>query len=66
MAKNQVILIGGVSDVKWGKQYHQQDRVYDRTGIAQAINASGNNGNVIRKKNHCVRSDRQYGATEQG
>lgn len=53
MAKKQVILRGGVSDVKWGNQYHQQDRVYDRHGVAQAINAAGNNGNIIRKVKKC-------------
>lgn len=46
--KAEVILLGGVGN-KWGEQYHQQDRVYDRLGISPAVNASANNGGVIRK-----------------
>lgn len=48
MVKKEVILVGGVGN-KWGSQYHQQDRIYSTKGLCGAINASGNNGLVIKK-----------------
>lgn len=47
--KKNIVIRGGVSEIKWGEQFHQQDRVYDRKGISGAVNASGNNGLFIRK-----------------
>jgi len=47
--EKKVILIGGASTQIWGKQYHQQDRVYSTKGLGAAINAMGNNGLVIKR-----------------
>jgi len=47
---DKMIIRGGYGS-KWGRQYHQQDRVYDRKGISPAVNASANNGGFIRKWN---------------
>lgn len=47
--EKQVIIRGGGCGGMWGKQFHQQDRVYDRKGMQTAINASGNNGLVIKR-----------------
>lgn len=50
MEKKELIrIIGGVADSQWGKQFRQQDRVYDKRGISIAINAVGNNGCVVRR-----------------
>lgn len=46
--EKKIILLGGFGGI-WGNQFHQQDRCYDRKGIAQSINAMGNNGGVIRR-----------------
>jgi hypothetical protein len=45
----KVVVCKGGYGGNWGKQFHQQDRAYDRKFIASTINASGNNGGIIKK-----------------
>ena len=47
--KELIRIIGGGQDSQWGKQFRQQDRVYDKKGVSIAINAVGNNGCVVRR-----------------
>lgn len=49
--EKDVKVIGGVGGT-WGKQFHQQDRVYDTNMCCAAINAGGINGLYIRKLNY--------------
>lgn len=45
--EKKIIIMGGIGK-KWGKQYHQQDRVYCNKGIFIAVEAT-RNGLVIKK-----------------
>lgn len=47
--KKDMKVIGGVSESVWGKQFKQQDRVYDTKMCCAAINAAGINGLYIKK-----------------
>jgi hypothetical protein len=47
--KELIRLVGGVQDTQWGKEFRQQDRVYDKRGVAIAINAAANNGLVVKR-----------------
>ena len=45
---NKVLLMGGVGTI-WGKQFHEQNRVYSRSGVSVAVSASSINGLYVRK-----------------
>ena len=48
MNSKNVNIIGGIGNL-WGRQFHQQDRVYNVKGISPAVNAMANNGLFVRK-----------------
>ena len=48
MNSKSVDIIGGVGNL-WGKQFHQQNRVYNVKGISPVLNAMANNGLYVRK-----------------
>lgn len=50
------VCVGGLSENKWGKQYHQQDRVYSSEGIAMCHPANIPDGSYkyVVKEECCV------------
>ena len=47
--EKMVVVIGGVSEKLWGKQFKQQFRVIDKKQINYALNTASYNGLVIKK-----------------
>ena len=43
-----VLLIGGIGTI-WGKQFHQQNRIYSQKGVSVSITESQINGLYLRK-----------------
>lgn len=44
----EVKLVGGCGTI-WGKQFHQQNRVYSTKGVSPSMSASAINGLYVRK-----------------
>jgi len=44
----KVRVVGGIGTI-WGKQFHQQNRLYDTKGVSPAINAYIANGLIVKK-----------------
>lgn len=52
--KEQPVCIGGLGEINWGTQHHQQDRIYDGNAIAMALPAQLPHGSYIYAFDTCV------------